>query len=684
MNRRTTVQILWVCAFALLAPPPTFADYVGLEIVDRNDLEICKDQSETYIPYKMDVCDVHAVFDASSDRLISVAFTNVSTTAPQGFFQHPLGVNTAPPCAFIPLFPTLVCDSFVTLGVECDGDGNATDPDFDSTKFNSTGEVSGGWFNSNPIGGQGVPDANGRVMIARFSYKQNKNTSGDVCVFTKLAGSKDISAFLLQPFDCAVPGGGLGPTCGDAGTGSCFEDNGGTPFCNCAACCDLVCMTEPFCCGEDEGYWDAGCEQTACAVCDFTSCEDCNSNTTPDECVIDAGSQAPGGPFFCNPLMQTCADDCNDNGVPDQCDIAGGNSTDVDDNGVPDECQEDCNFNGVFDLIDIANQTSEDCNENSVPDECEIVLRGPIFLSGHDADDNDAAGPHCCCEENACGNLYPQLLSIAVDDSQIDSGVPPQLLAIGLNGDPFSQAAVGLEWFNDPDNGGPNADVTFATDITEIQTIDFANFSAIYIPSVDDHTFGGITDAQLAALNTRQADIENFVGVLNGGLLALTQADAPGAYGWLPVPLITQTQQHTSACPTEKLNLILDGPVDCTDLSPPGPYHSIFTGPSGFLGLSVLAVSDSAPAGEVLILGEVSSRLGVDCNGDGTPDSCQCPWDSDGDGNVGAFDLAVLLGNWGPLGVGNPARCLDADGDGEIGPFDLAHLLGNWGPCPPP
>ncbi len=51
------------------------------------------------------------------------------------------------------------------------------------------------------------------------------------------------------------------------------------------------------------------------------------------------------------------------------------------------------------------------------------------------------------------------------------------------------------------------------------------------------------------------------------------------------------------------------------------------------------------------------------------------------DGYVGAFDLAVLLGNWGPLGVGSDVRCLDANGDGMIGAFDLAHLLGNWGPC---
>ena len=85
MNRRTTVPILLACAFALLAPPPAFADYVGLEVVDRKgNPSICQDPSEPEIPYKLEVCDIYAGFDDSADRLISVAFTNVSTTAPRG------------------------------------------------------------------------------------------------------------------------------------------------------------------------------------------------------------------------------------------------------------------------------------------------------------------------------------------------------------------------------------------------------------------------------------------------------------------------------------------------------------------------------------------------------------------------------------------------------------------------
>ncbi|MCH8053903.1 MAG: hypothetical protein IH895_07575, partial [Planctomycetes bacterium] len=55
---------------------------------------------------------------------------------------------------------------------------------------------------------------------------------------------------------------------------------------------------------------------------------------------------------------------------------------------------------------------------------------------------------------------------------------------------------------------------------------------------------------------------------------------------------------------------------------------------------------------------------------------------------VEAFDLAVLLGSWGPC----PDPCVpeepsetcpaDLDPNCDVGAFDLALLLGAWGPCP--
>ncbi len=62
-------------------------------------------------------------------------------------------------------------------------------------------------------------------------------------------------------------------------------------------------------------------------------------------------------------------------------------------------------------------------------------------------------------------------------------------------------------------------------------------------------------------------------------------------------------------------------------------------------------------------------------NSDGTLGSMFNGADLDGDGMVGAGDLAILLGSWGFCGC-CPA---DLDGDGVVGAADLAILLGSWG-----
>jgi hypothetical protein len=50
--------------------------------------------------------------------------------------------------------------------------------------------------------------------------------------------------------------------------------------------------------------------------------------------------------------------------------------------------------------------------------------------------------------------------------------------------------------------------------------------------------------------------------------------------------------------------------------------------------------------------------------------------DLDGDGTVGAADLAMLLSAWGPAAAGAPA---DFNRDGSVNAADLSRLLANWG-----
>jgi hypothetical protein len=54
----------------------------------------------------------------------------------------------------------------------------------------------------------------------------------------------------------------------------------------------------------------------------------------------------------------------------------------------------------------------------------------------------------------------------------------------------------------------------------------------------------------------------------------------------------------------------------------------------------------------------------------------KCPADIDGDGTVGASDLAALLNAWGTANA-----VADLDGDGIVGAPDLSAMLNAWGAC---
>lgn len=93
-----------------------------------------------------------------------------------------------------------------------------------------------------------------------------------------------------------------------------------------------------------------------------------------------------------------------------------------------------------------------------------------------------------------------------------------------------------------------------------------------------------------------------------------------------------------------------------------------------------LAHPASAIVGPITSIAQSHPRIGavyrssVDLNGDGTLDACVIPGDLNGDGIVGAADVAMLLGTWGAC-----SNCAaDLDHDGTVGVLDLAILLGAW------
>ena len=137
--------------------------------------------------------------------------------------------------------------------------------------------------------------------------------------------------------------------------------------------------------------------------------------------------------------------------------------------------------------------------------------------------------------------------------------------------------------------------------------------------------------------------------------------------------------------------IIPDGFIDTTGdtlrlrTSPVGTIWETFSFGAGELptdGCHSLICALHSGAACLITDVEVNSPTNFDGESGSVGTCCgDCPTDVDGDGDTNAFDLANLLGAWGPCKPGDPCECLDADSDGSINAFDLAVLLGAWGPC---
>jgi hypothetical protein len=148
------------------------------------------------------------------------------------------------------------------------------------------------------IGGQPVAATPAGTLLRTFQFEALALTSGTPV---------DIPASLVDPagetivFDGVIPAipvtgtltgatvvivGGT-PDCGDPGTGDCCEPNG-TPFCDDAACCEAVCLIEPFCCTNE---WDELCADLADDQ-PLCGCVDCGDPGTGDCCE-------PNGSPYC-------------------------------------------------------------------------------------------------------------------------------------------------------------------------------------------------------------------------------------------------------------------------------------------------------------------------------------------------------------------------------------------------
>ncbi|MCZ6654333.1 MAG: hypothetical protein O7D91_15070 [Planctomycetota bacterium] len=240
-------------------------------------------------------------------------------------------IDVSSPAPGGPFYCIVNCDA------DCNDNGNPDecDADADGDSVPDECDVCPGFDDTIDADGDGVPD--GCDVCPGFD--DTVDTDGD-----GLADGCDNCPNHSNPGqeDCDTDGTGDVCTIADCtGQPACSDCNGnGIPD-----SCDISSLFSDDC--NSNGIPDECDPQEDCNsngsldICDIGSgfSEDCNDDLVPDECEIDQSSPAPGGPFFCDPAIETCDPDCNNNGIPDECDIVSGTSVDCNLNGIPDECE---------------------------------------------------------------------------------------------------------------------------------------------------------------------------------------------------------------------------------------------------------------------------------------------------------------------------------------------------------
>ncbi|MFO0828988.1 MAG: hypothetical protein U0572_12680 [Phycisphaerales bacterium] len=106
---------------------------------------------------------------------------------------------------------------------------------------------------------------------------------------------------------------------------------------------------------------------------------------------------------------------------------------------------------------------------------------------------------------------------------------------------------------------------------------------------------------------------------------------------------------------------------------PASPFH----GKTGSTRIAMLTSRSNLPVGEEE--GPEWNNIDITNFAELPPDIADCAGDLDENDVVNAADLAILLGEWGP--VTNAFVVADINLDGIVDASDLAMLLGSWGAC---
>ncbi len=427
--------------------------------------------------------------------------------------------------------------------------------------------------------------------------------------------------------------------CGDCGVlaaGNCYEANG-TPGCQNADCCRVICALDPTCC---EIAWDELCRQAAADVCG--DCGDAGAGS----CY--AGNGTPG----CNDA-DCCAIVCAID--PVCCNIAWEN------NCIPHAWQ----FCGSpNDDASAANPIATGADEfyathlatSDGPSPCNI---GADIWYAYTADLTGDVTVRVCCSNfdtviaayNGCGGPVDIGDLINCNDDSCGDGLTSQLTFFVVTGNCYTIQVGGFAGAV----GQGNIELIPAivgTDLCE-DAPEIVNgqtpFSTFCAEQDDGPNDCGLAPGSANAGGGAGSDIwydynSSFTGLLTVSLCGSDYDTILAVYDGCGCPAQVAA---TIGCNDDSCGLASEVEVPVVS----GACYKIQVAGFDFdAGEGVLTIS-KAPA---------------------------CPWDDDGDGFVGITDFLNLLAVWGTDPGGPP----DFDGDGDVGITDFLELLANWGPCP--
>jgi hypothetical protein len=446
------------------------------------------------------------------------------------------------------------------------------------------------------------------------------------------------------------------------------------------------------------------------------ACQDCDGDGMLDPAEIAAGAadlDADGRPDACEP-------DCNGNGTPDDIDLRLGASVDAHGDGIPDECEEDCDGDGISDFTELNADMSldrnrdgrldacEDCDGDGIPDLTELAGSCGIWVVSGDSDLRELhprsgillrqveLGPAPVVDLE----VGPDGSPVVVTESEIRRVDRVSGVVTGIATMPAGVRARAIDWRADgsflvatagggirihADDGmflgtlvaaggkaspdGPTDPVDLvvrgATDVlvvdrrggqSLVRVFSFQGSGAILVPPVKGE-----------ARDFRQLHVIDGGGflVVDAAARMLRRFAADGTdLGRFDVGPGTQLQDANGIAATADGRAVVA--TGAASASTVNGYQLV----NGYTERTYRIYPADAGAARLVAVTPPSAS---DANGNLVPDECErSTADLDGDGAVGASDLAILLAQWGGSGSA------DLDGSGSVGAADLALLLAAW------